>query len=88
MAEETWIVDRIEGDLAVVEDEAGNTFDVPLGILPDDVKEGDVLQLAREPGGTVQSIRRDAQATQERRREMEALQDELRGRDPGGDIEL
>lgn len=88
MAEETWIVDRIEGDVAVVEDEAGNTFDVPLAVLPADIREGDVLHVERDPGVILRSVRHDAEATGERRRQLESLLNELRQRDPGGDIEL
>ena len=88
MAEEKWIVDRIEGNLAVVEDEAGQTFDVPADVLPADVKEGDVLGVARGPEGSINSVRRDAEATLERRRKMETMVDGLRGRDPGPEFEL
>ena len=38
------VVDRIEGDLAVVEI-AGQIIDLPVGILPDGAREGSVLQL-------------------------------------------
>ena len=36
------IIDRFEGDTAVIEDENG-TFDIPRSELPEGVREGDVL---------------------------------------------
>lgn len=38
------VVDRIEGDFAVVENE-GIMLDIPLSQLPCDVKEGDIVTL-------------------------------------------
>lgn len=38
-------VDRIEGDLAVLEDENGVLQTVPLAQLPPDTREGSVLRL-------------------------------------------
>ncbi len=46
MEEKTiWIIDRIEGEVAVVEIAAGKTVDVPLSALPDGVAEGTVLRI-------------------------------------------
>ena len=41
---EKYIVDRVEGDFAVLEKESGGTIDVPKKDIPD-AKEGDVLIL-------------------------------------------
>ena len=41
---EKYIVDRFEGDFAVLEKESGGTIDVPKEDIPD-AKEGDVLIL-------------------------------------------
>ncbi len=41
---EKYIVDRFEGDFAVLEKESGGTIDVPKKNIPD-AKEGDVLIL-------------------------------------------
>lgn len=38
-----WIIDRIEGDIAIVE-YRGQYFDIPLCLLPD-LKEGSTLQI-------------------------------------------
>ncbi len=40
------VIDRIEGDVAVVEI-AGRCVDVPLVLLPEGCKEGDTLAFAR-----------------------------------------
>ena len=40
-----WTIDRIEGDVAVVELSAGKTVNLPLSALPQGVKEGSVLRL-------------------------------------------
>lgn len=37
-----WIIDRIEEDIAVVECN-GHRFNVPLSVLPPDIKEGDTV---------------------------------------------
>ncbi len=37
-------VDRFEGDVAVLVDDAGNSRDILRGMLPDNVRTGDVLQ--------------------------------------------
>lgn len=41
-----WTIDRIEGDIAVVEIAVGKTVDLPLSALPEGVKEGSVLRIA------------------------------------------
>ena len=40
-----WIIDRIEGDLAVVELAVGKTVTIPLSALPEGAKEGSVLSI-------------------------------------------
>lgn len=39
------IIDRIEGQFAVIEIEKGRMINLPLVILPQKVKEGDVLKI-------------------------------------------
>ena len=41
------VIDRIEGDFAVVELAAGQTVDVPLGIFPG-ASEGDIYHISKE----------------------------------------
>lgn len=50
-----WIIDRIEGDFAIVEYE-GQFFELPLCLLPD-LKEGSILQIQSK----IQSIEKTAQ---------------------------
>lgn len=38
-----YVVDRFEGGLAVCENEEGSQREIPLVLLPEDVKEGDIL---------------------------------------------
>lgn len=45
----TWVVDRIEGDFAVVEVDAGHTIQLPLAWLPDGSGEGTHLRVMHEP---------------------------------------
>ncbi|MGN1421204.1 MAG: DUF3006 domain-containing protein [Eubacterium sp.] len=47
-----WIVDRIEGDCAVVELENGKTADIPLISLPEDIKEGAVINVSVDKAET------------------------------------
>lgn len=43
------VVDRIEGDFAVVEWAEGDLSDVPLSLLPERIEEGDTLVLRLRP---------------------------------------
>jgi hypothetical protein len=40
-----FIVDRVEGDWAIIETESRQTFNLPRAILPSGVKEGDVVNI-------------------------------------------
>ncbi len=86
-----WVVDRIEGDTAVlVEDETGHTLDVLRSFISVNVDEGMVLRLpATDDGSPDWSL---AVADEElRRRRLEGARDileELKTRDPGGDVVL
>ena len=84
------IVDRVEGEMVVVETEAGGTLDLPRWLLPPGVKEGDVI-LAR-PGqgkeGWSVAMEVDAEETGRRRAAMKERVERLASRDPGGDITL
>jgi hypothetical protein len=61
------IIDRIEGNWAVIEFE-GETFNIPINLLPQNAKEGDVINII---------ISVDSKATSERRNNIEKLMDEL-----------
>ena len=75
-------IDRFEGDgkhVAVLMTEDDQNINFPRSLLPPDAKAGDVLLMAleRDPSAT----RKVAEATRK-------VQDELKGRDPGGDLKL
>ena len=61
------IIDRFEGDLAVIEFE-GKTFTLPRALLPKEAKEGDVLKM---------TIEVDHSATADRRRRIAEKEDKL-----------
>ncbi len=91
MAErETWIVDRFEGDLAVIEREGEATFNLPRDLLPAGTKEGDVLRVALSGSGEQRTwtLQRDPDETERRRQAVKRQVEDLRARDPGGDIAL
>lgn len=69
------VVDRIEGDMAVVlvGDDSSRVV-MPLNLLPEATKEGDVLKIL---------IESDLEATQESKRHIQALIDKLREGDDG-----
>ena len=70
----TYIVDRIEEDIAVLQDEQEALHPLPLTALPDGVRPGDVVQ----SGGD--GYRLAPAATAARRERIRHLQDRLRRR--------
>ena len=83
-------VDRIEGAIAVLIDDAGDELAVELSELPKGIKEGVVLRVAHDPDGNpvwASAVIDDAEA-QRRKSEADEVLRDLRRRDPGGDIEL
>ena len=46
------IIDRFEGELAVVELPNGNMINCPRAMLPDDVKEGDIISIVVDEKAT------------------------------------
>ena len=49
------VIDRIEGNIAVVEHN-GQHHDIPLSILPDGSKEGDVICVCRSQSTTSEAL--------------------------------
>ncbi|MGN1329274.1 MAG: DUF3006 domain-containing protein [Eubacterium sp.] len=47
-----WIIDRIEGEYAVVELENGKIADIPLISLPNNIKEGTVINVSADKAET------------------------------------
>ena len=88
--QELWIVDRFEGDRAVVERALHEVLTLPRALLPADAREGDALRVAvtAAEGESRLVITRDDVETRRRAAEAKRLQEELAARDPGGDIKL
>jgi hypothetical protein len=89
--DQRWTVDRLEGDLAVVEIGDKRFLDLPRWMLPDDAGEGAHLLVRSRSGrngARVLELTVDHGATQAARQEVHATLERLRGRDSGGDIEL
>src|SRR5206468_5828079 len=85
-----FIIDRHEGDLAVVEVDGGPVLDLPRWLLPHAARPDDVLAVSVELGTdrAVVTIVRDVVATERARAEARRAVDRLRRRDPGGDVVL
>ena len=89
-AERIWVVDRVEGRIAVlVADDDGETLDVPLNVLPHGLREGTVLRVTESEGHPLwASAMLDEELRLRRLRQAETALNELKSRDPGGDIVL
>ena len=85
-----WVVDRIEGEVAVlVADDDQKMLDMPLNVLPRGVREGTVLKVPESKGHPLwASAILDEELRLKRLRQAETTLDELKSRDPGGDIVL
>ncbi len=69
---EIYSVDRIEGEIAKVENPDGSFTDIPLSALPSPLREGDILLFEEESGFIV-----DKTATTERKKKLLELQNNL-----------
>ena len=89
-SERTWVVDRIEGEVAVlVADDDQEILDMPLNVLPRGLREGAVLRVTESKGHPLWgSAMLDEELRLKRLRQAETILDELKNRDPGGDIVL
>ncbi len=67
-------VDRIEENIALCEDDDGNALKLPLNELPQNIREGDIIEKT-ENGFII-----DADETQLRRKKMAELQRNLFGK--------
>ena len=67
------VIDRIEGEVAIIE-HAGNTFEVPLDLLPEGAQEGSRLSFTLLPPG---SQRANAEARLARLRAQDTAPDHL-----------
>ena len=88
---EIWVVDRIEGDTAVlVEDATGRTLEVSRSLISASVDEGAVLRVPATEEGAPDWRLAEADEELRRRRLAEArdVLEQLKMRDPGGDVVL
>jgi hypothetical protein len=90
-----WLVDKIEADVASIVGDGARRFHVPCSLLPDGVREGQVLDVVREESGSAGvslAITIDAAATAAARSAAQADAAHmivLTGRrDEGGDVVL
>ena len=86
--QEIWVVDRIEGDTAIlVEDETHRTLEVARNLLAVSVDGGTVLRVpATEEGGLDWGLAVADEELRERRlAEARDVLEQLKKRDPGGD---
>ena len=75
------IIDRLEGEYAVIEYQNKNSliFNFPRSLLPKGAKEGTVLSF---------NIDLDEKGTETRRKNIKEQMDNLKKKDQGGDIQL
>ncbi|MDE2980280.1 MAG: DUF3006 domain-containing protein [Gemmatimonadota bacterium] len=90
-----WVVDRINGAVAVlvrdgdVQCDDTRRRDIPVALLPEDIREGAVLRVPETDGvPDWEAARVDEELRRARIQEAEAALERLRRRDPGGDIAL
>jgi len=86
-----WVVDRIEGDTVIlVEDETRRTLEVARSLISVNVDEGTVLRVpATEEGGPDWGLAVADEELRERRLgEARDVLQQLKKRDPGGDVVL
>ena len=88
--ERIWVVDRIEGEAAVVvADDDQEMLDIPLNVLPHGVREGTVLRVTESKDHLLWvSAMLDEDLRLKRLRQAETALHELKSRDSGGDIVL
>ncbi len=86
-----WVVDRIEGDTAVlVEDGTGRSLDVSRSLISVSIDEGMVLGVPATADGDPdwRLAEPDEELRQRRLAEARDILKELKARDPGGDVVL
>jgi hypothetical protein len=86
-----WVVDRCRKDTAVcVEDGTGRTMDVPRSQMTVKVDEGTVLRVppTEEGGPDWGSAEPDEELRRRRLAEAQGIVEQLKTRDPGGDVVL
>lgn len=90
MPDRRWIVDGIENGVARIEENGKRVFTVPADILPNGVKEGQVLQVRTDDHSLTISIDQTATtaAVAASSKQTGAIRHESARRDKGGDVSL
>jgi hypothetical protein len=84
-----YVVDRIEGAFAIIESDAGVTYEVAIAVLGPLAREGAVLRVPGPPEApTWAQSERDLVEEASRRARIAARLRALREGDPGGDLRL
>ncbi len=84
--ERLYVVDRIEGEVAVLIDEDQRSVDAPLDRFQLPLREGLALRVPIGDKGAPQWGKAEIDRRETDIRETEEMLEELRGRDPGGDV--
>ncbi len=86
--ERLYVVDRIEGEVAVLIDEDERSVDAPLDRFQLPLHEGLALRVPIGDKGAPQGGKAEIDRREVEMGETEEMLEELRGRDPGGDVKL
>ncbi len=86
--ERLYVVDQIEGEVAVLIDEDQRSVDAPLDRFQLPLHEGLALRVPIGDKGAPQWGKAEIDRREADIREAEETLEELRGRDPGGDVKL
>ncbi len=86
--ERLYVVDRIEGEVAVLIDEDQRSVDAPLDRFQVPLHEGLALRVPIGDKGAPQWGKAEIDRREADMRETEEMLEELRGRDGGGDVKL
>jgi hypothetical protein len=83
-------VDRFESGIAILVSDNGDVLEVERSGLPDGIIPGDVISVTRNHRGDIlwNKTSVDEEATADRLAQAKTILEELRGRDPGGNITL
>jgi len=84
-----YVIDRLEGEVAVLVGDDDRTFELPRRQLPKGSREGSVLRVT-ESKGAPDWARAELDEGERRRRVKEGQEamERLRKKDPGGDITI
>jgi hypothetical protein len=86
--EVVYVVDRIEGDVAVLVDEKEHGTDVPVDRFQVPLEEGLVLRVPVGDKGIPQWGKAEPDRRATEARDAEEAMNRLRSRDPGGDVRI